>query len=337
MLKKLMLFLGILLAAATSAQAIDYFSDANISACERQLPDMDNGANMCRLLEDLDDNFAGTTSSTGAYDIGFDAAGGFSGANVGAALTELTSVTGSGTAGSQIIGVDVTTVTGPFDTCVNVEECLVELTVANDAQQGANIIGFDDSGTQTAKATVADALDQTYTVINRVWVSPYDFRECSGGDVNNAEVAATDGSGGILASDTTPTLIGAATSAQAVQWVTTNEDTICAQIGLGPAFSGATLVTFNFYVAADVADGDATEEFEIITNWLAVGTPVADVATATTGALAATDTDIQILSTTVGAASIPDAAIALSMAVKPDLNTNNNLWLFGIEIVFVAE
>lgn len=143
-MKKLLVFLFALLVGATAVQAEDYFSDANIGACQRQLADMDNGDNMCRLLEALDDSLSGVTTSTGAYDVGYTATGNFDGANVGAALDDLTEVTGAGNTGAQIIGVDVTTVTGTNFNCTTVEGCLVELTaVTGAATTGSEIIGVD--------------------------------------------------------------------------------------------------------------------------------------------------------------------------------------------------
>jgi hypothetical protein len=126
MLKKILLTtIGILLAAST-AGAQDYFTDANISACQRQLPDMDNGDNMCRLLEAMDDNFAGVTGTTGAYDVGFDAAGAYTAAasNVGAALGEL---------------------------------------VTSGATTGSNLIPHDDSVNKTSNTNVGDDLDELFS------------------------------------------------------------------------------------------------------------------------------------------------------------------------------
>lgn len=371
-MKKLLTALVILLVPAALMGAT-ILSDAWKNECYRRIGSVE----VCRILTDLETNLEGTTSSTGAYDIGFDGAGGFSGATVGAALTELTSTTGAGTAGSQIIGVDQTGVVAVFDDCVNVEECLIELggtgaaegssiigvTAAltalydsatdvdgcltqlteTDAGSGSDIIGYVDSGSLTAAATVDAALDQVYGVVNRIFIPPYAFRECntSAGDVEDAPSAAgaTEGSGGVLASDTTPRLVGiGATTAQAIEWITTGEHIICATVMLPPNFSGDSNVTINVYAAADVADADNTEEFDIITNWLVSGSaPGADNAAVTTAALQATDTNIQALAATVLAANVPAAPIALSLQMNPDQNTNNNIYMFGVEIVFIAE
>lgn len=348
------------------------------------------------------------TATNGAYDIGFDAAGGFSQATVGLALTELTD-TGAATgaqivavdatafatpfdncvnveeclleftetgaaAGAQLVAVEAATVGAVFDNCVNVEECLVELgsTGANEgasiitlvaatgtacdtaadldecivsligatptATNGCNISGYDDSGSQTAAATACDALDQIYGNVNRIFIPVHQFRECATGDVTNAEVAATDGSGGILASDTTPSMIGTGgTVAQAIQWVTTNEDKVCTSVMLPPNFSGASNVTINVYAAADTADADNTEIFDVITSWQEIGAAAGADVTDATAALAATDTNIQALAATVALADIPDAAFSVSLMLSPNNNTNNNLWVYGIEIVYVSE
>lgn len=356
--------LATLLTSSVSATNT-YFPEATQKSCERKFgQSLDNGRNFCQLLysweeatlgagggtvigfDDANNLINGGTTTTvdaaleflttatagnGAYDIGFDAAGGFSTATVGLALTELTDVTGGGTTGSQIIGVDATTVTIPFDTCANVEACLVELTTTS-ANQGANIIGYQDGGTQTAAATVDAALDQIYGAVNMVTVPISVFRECSSGDVGNLA-----GHGTILASDSEPSLEGIGTSyLQAITWATGNTDAICGNIMLPPNFSGASDVTINLIVGKSAA-GDDVPTFGVITNWTAVGQAVASADVTDTSAAIVANALTQSLATTVTADGVPDDAVAVSLNLTPGAHDSEVVYLIGVQIVYVSE
>lgn len=154
-------------------------------------------------------------------------------------------------------------------------------------------------------------------------VSLYDFREVDA----NSDVGAIAANGGILASDTTPILRGAATNeAQEIVWAASNSDPIACHITLPPTFSGAAVVTVDLWVLSGGTTDAAT--FTVETGWDA-NNLVSDTATDS-----AASTTMKKITATVAAADIPDTARLLTLVLTPAAHTTDTVILRGCGINF---
>jgi len=337
--------LGVILLMTAPVFAGTYFTDAMEAACKRKFGILDNGLDMCRALDDMEDNLnAVTNAADGASSIGVDVTDITGGAydactNVSDCLIEL-GAAGDNDQGAAIIGA-TTAMTAAFEDCVDLDECLLELVSENTATTGSNLIGFDDGGSQTAAATVANALDQIYGNINEVTIPLHTFRECDAdGDVPDAAVGAADGSGGILASDTTPILKGGTTTLDTIalptiQWAAGNADVICSGVALPANFSGASNVTVTILAAKDDT-GSSASGFTVLTNWAVAGTVLAANVSDTTGNLTDATTPENVTAT-VAAEDVPDAASVLGIAIAPGTHADDAYNLFDVRITYVSE
>jgi hypothetical protein len=153
--------------------------------------------------------------------------------------------------------------------------------------------------------------------------SLHDFRECDA----NGDVGAITANGGILASDTTPIIRGAAgLIAQEISWAASNSDPIIASRQLPEDFDGRSNVIVELWVNSGTTD-PAT--FTVSTSWDA-GATVTD--TATDGAKSATTHKI---SCEIDAADIPDGATSLTFMLTPGAHTTNAIQLTNVRIGFV--
>jgi hypothetical protein len=154
-------------------------------------------------------------------------------------------------------------------------------------------------------------------------LSLHDFRECDA----NGDVGAITANGGILASDTTPIMRGAAgLISQEISWAASNSDPIIAQTTLPEDFDGRGNVFVELWVNSGTTD-PAT--FTVATSWSA-GATVSD--TATDGAKSATTHKI---SCEIDAADIPDGATHLTLMLTPAAHTTNAIQMENIRVGYL--
>jgi hypothetical protein len=148
------------------------------------------------------------------------------------------------------------------------------------------------------------------------------FREVdANGDVGNIVA-----NGGLLASDTTPIMRGAAgIIGQEISWAASNSDPILCQCQLPEEFDGRDDVIVELWVNSGTTD-PAT--FTVATSWDA-GATVTD--TATDGAKSATTHKI---TATIAAADIPDGATSLTLMLTPGAHTTNAIQLTNVRVRF---
>lgn len=169
--------------------------------------------------------------------------------------------------------------------------------------------------------------DGTYHAFRSVLALPLlDFREASSGDVSN--VAGTLALA-VLLSDTTPALSGTgSTVSQQLSWVTGNTDQILIQRPLPEDFDGKQDVVIELLVSSGTTDA-AT--FTCLTSW----DGSTDVSTTVTdGAKSATTHKI---SAVIPAASIPDNASAVSVALTPAAHTTNAIVLVSARLLYLPK
>lgn len=323
MLKKIILLAASLTVLALPVQATNtYWTAARVSSCNSAMGVLPIGISICDVLYSQEDGLLGTT---GSDLIGFDAAGAYDATTVSGALDELAASTAGN--GASIVGLPTTCT---FDG-TTVQGGLAELCLTT-AGNGANLIGYQDGGSLTLKATVDDALDQVYGNVNRVFIGAHQFRECDA----DGDVANIAGNGGILASDTTPIMLGLGTTdLQTISYAATVVDAVCASVILPPNVDGTAAVTVNIITAKDNAGNDVPT-WTVLSNWIAVGAaPTTDVTD--TSAATADDALVQSLATTIAAADVPDAPIGVSLNLVPGAHGTDALYLFGVEIVFLSE
>ncbi len=170
-----------------------------------------------------------------------------------------------------------------------------------------------------------DAQGNFHQFHGRICVSVNDFREVGSGDVGNIVA-----NGGILASDTTPALIGASTGiSQEITWVTGNVDPIVCQFTLPQNFDGRDDVLIDLWVSSGTTD---VATFSVATSWDA-GATVTDSAS-DAGTLSATRHKI---TATVSAADIPDNASFVSVQLTPPTHATNAIQLSGMLIRVVEK
>lgn len=141
------------------------------------------------------------------------------------------------------------------------------------------------------------------------------FRETTtGGDPGNAAAI-----GGVLASDTTPILLGDAAESRAIVWAASNSDQISTQVALNVLDFDDTR---DAYVILRTSSGGTTNAATIAceTAWNG-GTVVSDNAT---GAASATP---QNNTATVAAADIPANPVTLTLQLVPAAHTTDTMLL----------
>jgi hypothetical protein len=165
--------------------------------------------------------------------------------------------------------------------------------------------------------------DGTYHAYRSVIPLPlHGFREMTTGDVSN--IAAN---GGILASDTTPIMLGVgSTISQEISWAASNNDQIGCQVALPADFDGRQDVLVEAWVYSGTTDAAS---FTVQTSWDG-GTAVST--TLTDGAKSAT---VHRISAVIPAGSIPDAASYVSLTLDPAAHTTNATNLANIRLSYL--
>jgi hypothetical protein len=208
-------------------------------------------------------------------------------------------------------------------------------TAITDLAHSATEIAFDDNNSLTTEGDVGGALDELYYHFFQPSQGHVDipltcFREVDAdGDVPDASVGAADGSGGVLASDTTPILEGVGTTnANRINWATTVVDRIAASVTLPPDFDGTAACTVDLICASagTTNDFDAT----IVTNWNG-GADVTDTVV-DTAAVA-----VHASSATVAAADIPDAPLCVTVSLTPPAHATDAFYLYGARIRYTRK
>lgn len=167
-----------------------------------------------------------------------------------------------------------------------------------------------------AGAGAASWMPVTAAVYGTIVFSVHDFREVtSGGDVGN--VAAI---GGVLASDTTPVMLGDAAESQALQWAASNNDIVAASTLLPNDFDGSRDV----YIDLVTSSGGTTDaaSFTVETGWDGAAI-VSDTATGSASTTAA------VITATVAAADVPDSPRRLTIMLTPVAHTTDTKLLHG--------
>lgn len=155
-------------------------------------------------------------------------------------------------------------------------------------------------------------------------LSLYDFRIATAGDVGNIVA-----NGGLLASDTAPTLSGvASTFAQRITWVASSSIAIAAQITLPEDFDGKEDVLVDLWVASGGTTNLAS--FTVTTNWNSAAADITDTATDP-----AASTTIHQITARIAAADIPDGARYVSIALTPAAHTTDTMLLDNVAVSFV--
>jgi hypothetical protein len=194
-------------------------------------------------------------------------------------------------------------------------------------------IGYADSGDYTAATEVDGALTEIYTHLLAASHGFVDiplgaFREVDAdGDVRAAADAAAAGSGGVLASDTTPILEGAGTTnAQRLLWATGNADRIAASVCLPPDFDGAADCIVQFIVSS-AGTTDSFNAAVLVTNWNG-GADVTDALTDTA------TTAVKVAPGTVAAADIPATPLCVTVSLTPPAHAADALHVYGCRILY---
>jgi len=156
-------------------------------------------------------------------------------------------------------------------------------------------------------------------------ISLNDFREATTGDVG-----AIAANGGILASDTTPTLTGVSTGiTQRLTWAASNVDQILCQFSLPDNFDGKEDVL----VEVDVSSGGTSDlsSFGVATAWDG-GTSISDTATDP-----AASTTVHTITARIAAADIPDTARRVSMTLIPVAHATDTINVDAVRFSYVAK
>lgn len=133
-----------------------------------------------------------------------------------------------------------------------------------------------------------------------------DFREVDG--AADLDVGAITANGGILASDTTPILLGNAAESQVISWAASNVDAIAAQCRLPDDFDGSRACTM---LAHTYSAGTTNAGSLSVNTYWDHGTVITDTIT---GAATTTNTEY---SGTIAAADMPDAPTLLTLSIVP--------------------
>ncbi len=155
-------------------------------------------------------------------------------------------------------------------------------------------------------------------------ISLHALREATTGDVG-----AIAANGGILASDTTPTMTGASSGVgQIVTWAASNSDQVLTHLSLPADFDGRDDVQCELWVSSGTTD-PAT--FSVLTSWDG-GADVTD--TVTDGAKSAT---VHKITGTISRSDIPDNAAFVSVALVPGAHTTNAIVLYGARLLYTKK
>lgn len=195
---------------------------------------------------------------------------------------------------------------------------------------GSNLIAYDDSGSKTTAATVADALDELYldrlSTQRGIPINLGSWREVTAaGDVGN--IAAI---GGVLASDTAPILRAeATTNSWEISWATGNVDPIGVQVMLPPDLDDTANAFLDLIVYSGSTDA-AT--MAVATSWNG-GSEVTDSAD-DSGTKSATR---HTITATIAAADIPASSTHLTIRLTPPTHATNAIQLVGATLRYTPK
>lgn len=156
-------------------------------------------------------------------------------------------------------------------------------------------------------------------------ISLNDFRLATTGDVGN-----TVANGGLLSSDTAPTLSGAgSTYGQRITWAASGVVEILTQRALPADFDGKEDVL----IELDVSSGGTTNlaSFSVLSSWDG-GATVTDTATDP-----AASVTVHTVTARIAASDIPDAPARLSFALVPAAHGTDTMLLDAVRISYVAK
>ena len=179
---------------------------------------------------------------------------------------------------------------------------------------------------ESTRLSADNSLDTRLDVhgLQDVSISLFDFREVdASGDVSNIA-----GNGGILASDTTPIMRANAGERQEISWAVNELDGIACQFSLPQDFNGAISVVLQLWVYSG-ATNPAT--FTVLSNWDEAA-QVTD--TATDGAASATP---HLITATIDAVDIPDAANYVSIQLVPAAHATDAIQLVAARLNYQSE
>lgn len=183
-----------------------------------------------------------------------------------------------------------------------------------------------DAGSFTAQTTVEGALQELYQHLfavngGSVPIALSSFREVNAtGDVGN--IAAN---GGVLASDTTPILLGKATTNDwAIQWAATEVDPIGVSFMLPADFDDAADAVLTLIVSSGATNA-AT--MAVASSWNG-GSEVTDSAS-DAGTLSATE---HAITATIAAADIPAGANRVTFRITPPTHAADAINLTGARL-----
>lgn len=157
-------------------------------------------------------------------------------------------------------------------------------------------------------------------------ISLHAFRECDA----NGDVGAIAANGGILASDTTPIMRGAAgLISQEISWAASNSDPILCQLALPSDFDGRNDALLDLWVSSGTTDA-AT--IAVLTSWDA-GATVTDSADDSTTKSAT----LHRVTATIAASDIPDNASFVTIHLTPGAHTTNAVQLHAARLRYTAK
>lgn len=198
-------------------------------------------------------------------------------------------------------------------------------TIANNSNLGARqvagrFMGMTDDGLVRVFVGPLSGITTVEASMATIPLSLYAFREVS----SAGDVGAIAAIGGVLASDTTPIMLGNAAETAEIQWASSNSDPISTQVALPADFDGTKPV----YIECD-GYGGTTNAFSLTveTGWDG-GALVSDTAVGSASATVHTAT------ATVAAADIPDTARRLTLAITPAAHTTDAMGLVNVRIKY---
>jgi hypothetical protein len=157
-------------------------------------------------------------------------------------------------------------------------------------------------------------------------LSLHDFRECDA----NGDVGAIAANGGILASDTTPIMRGAAgLISQEISWAAGNADPIVCQCALPSDFDGRNDVLLDLWVNSGTTNA-AT--MGVGTSWDG-GATITDSAS-DVGTLSATTHRI---TATIAAADVPDGASFVTIVLTPPTHATDAIQLAAVRLRYTVK
>jgi hypothetical protein len=151
------------------------------------------------------------------------------------------------------------------------------------------------------------------------------FRLATTGDVGD-----TTANGGLLSSNTAPTISGASTGyTQRITWIADGVVQILTQCALPADFDGKEDVL----IELDVSSGGTTNlaSFSVLSSWDG-GATVTDTATDP-----AASTTVHTISARIAASDIPDAPARLSFALVPAAHSTDTMLLDAVRVSYVAK